>query len=153
MWRLDTDSIEKAIADSYMFNSTSSSVTAAGVANGKGEGNRKENTCRPFPTVLENFPAFNTRDIHCNYVDCVHWFGDFVVSKSCENSIVCWKPGRLGSNLIKKKANNSDPVTVIHRFDYKECDIWFMRFSLDSSQMVIFFIILNINFFFNFFLL
>ena len=134
IWSLDTSAIEKAISDSYTFYSTPSSSTLAKNGGIKGEGN----SCRPFPTVLENFPAFNTRDIHCNYVDCVHWFGDFIVSKSCENSIVCWKPGRLGSNVTKKKGNSNDsgPVTVIHRFDYKECDIWFMRFSLDSSKKV-----------------
>lgn len=24
-------------------------------------------------------------------------------------------------------------ATVIHRFDYKDCDIWFMRFTLDHQ--------------------
>ena len=148
LWRLDTDALEAAIGDSYVFNN------AASAANGTA-------TCRPFATVQENFPHFSTRDIHRNYVDCVRWLGDFVLSKvsaypsqifvisnfylflflqSCENTIVCWKPGRLLSNNsttsggVKMAANGG--VTVLHRFDYKECDIWFMRFSLDSWNKV-----------------
>lgn len=82
---------------------------------------------------------FILSDIHRNYVDCVRWLGDFVLSKSCENSIVCWKPGRLGSSSYSASSGNnnkSSAVTIIHQFDCRECDIWFMRFSLDSWNKV-----------------
>lgn len=60
--------------------------------------------------------------------------------QSCENTIVCWKPGLLGNTAIKMSNN---VVTVLHRFEYRECDIWFMRFSIDSWNKVIF--ITNLN--------
>ena len=132
LWRLDTDAIEKAIADSYIFPANGTATTSTKTNGGT-------NNCRPFATVHENFPDFSTRDIHRNYVDCVRWLGDFVLSKSCENAIVCWKPGRLAnstSQLIQPSAANNNTVAVIHQFDYRECDIWFMRFSLDSWNKV-----------------
>jgi len=121
MWRMDTSSIQAAIKLSY------SHVTLKAK--------------KVFPTELCHFPDFSTRDIHRNYVDCCKWFGDFVLSKSCENTIVCWKPGLVNhSDNIKveedgKSADNK--VTVIHKIGLRDCEIWFVRFSLDAAQRVL----------------
>ncbi|KOB73767.1 Extra sex combs [Operophtera brumata] len=74
---------------------------------------------RPFNSLKEHFPDFSTRDIHRNY--------------SCENAIICWKPGRLEDSEIRPGDNT---VTIVHRFDYKECEIWFIRFAVDYAQRV-----------------
>lgn len=85
---------------------------------------------RPFPTIFQRFPDFSTRNVHRNYVDCVHWFGNFVLSKSCEDSITCWKPGNLNESLSSLKAD-SDHVTIIHKFKYSDCDFWYMKFAFN----------------------
>lgn len=50
--------------------------------------------------------------------------------QSCENSIICWKPGRLGDTSV----SDSSSISVIHRFEYKACEIWFIRFALDIGN-------------------
>nr|ACO13046.1 Polycomb protein esc [Lepeophtheirus salmonis] len=114
LWDFDTDKIKEAISCSYIHNSTT--------------------TKKPFPTELCHFPEFSTRDIHRNYVDCCQWFGDFILFKSCENMIVCWKPGFFHEARIKPGENKA---TVIHKLNYKDNEIWFIRFALDKGQKLL----------------
>lgn len=60
-------------------------------------------------------------------LESLHHFPFF---QSCENSIICWKPGRLNDNSNEFKHGDSS-ASILHRFEYKECEIWFIRFALD----------------------
>lgn len=84
-----------------------------------------------------NFPEFSTRDVHTNYVDYVRWLGDLVLSKSCENCVVCWKPGLLQESLETITRSNKN-VSILHTFKLVDCDIWYVRFCLDFGQKVAF---------------
>ncbi|ETO28360.1 hypothetical protein RFI_08773 [Reticulomyxa filosa] len=49
----------------------------------------KEDT---FSTKMLQFPIFSKRKIHYNYVAHVQWVGDWIFSKSFDNTIRVWKP-------------------------------------------------------------
>jgi len=110
IWKFDSEALEEAVKLSYTHDTLKSKTV--------------------FPTELCHFPDFSTRDIHRNYVDCCRWFGDFVLSKSCENSIVCWKPGTLDQSEREKEQR----TTIIHKLDIRDCEIWFVRFSTDLEE-------------------
>ena len=115
--RFDTEELEEAIEASYSHDTV--------------------RTKEAFPTELCHFPDFSTRDIHRNYVDCCRWFGDFILSKSCENKIVIWKPGSLDMETEVVDRLSENKSVVIHQLDLRDCDIWFMRFSLDPSERLL----------------
>ena len=98
IWKFDTEELQDAIELSYSHDTIK--------------------TKEAFPTELCHFPDFSTRDIHRNYVDCCRWFGDFILSKSCENKIVCWKPGTLDVDDENDKLNENKS-TIIHKLDVK----------------------------------
>mmetsp|Transcript_50679 Transcript_50679/g.99270 ORF Transcript_50679/g.99270 Transcript_50679/m.99270 type:complete len:619 (+) Transcript_50679:41-1897(+) len=85
----------------------------------------EEDEDRPFPTKLVQHPVFTTTRVHSNYVDCVRWMGDLVLSKSVDACITFWKP-KFGP---KKK-----DAVIVKRCLFYDCDIWYIRFCLDAKQ-------------------
>jgi len=115
IWKLNSEPLDKAIKDSFSFVPNESKL--------------------PFATECSHFPVFSTRDIHKNYVDCSLFFGNyFILSKSLNNSITCWKPGQLNSNPLD---DGETKTTMIHQFDYTSGEIWYIRFSMDINQTIL----------------
>ena len=56
--------------------------------------------------------------------------------QACENRIALWKPGKTLTSLDSELKPADSDVTKIHEFELQECDIWFMRFSIDFFQTV-----------------
>jgi len=49
---------------------------------------------------------------------------------------VCWKPGTIEKEGTSEKGSENK-TTVIHKLEFKDCEIWFVRFSLDTSEKVL----------------
>lgn len=83
-----------------------------------------------FPTAYVQAPVFSS-NIHDSYVDCVHWFGDLLLSKCAKNEIVLWKP-EYGEKGV------CDCALPLRKFKIlNQEDIWFVRFSLNPVNTVI----------------
>ena len=78
----------------------------------------------PFRTTFVQFPVFDTSRVHTDYVDCVRWVGNLILSKSTENKIVLWKP-----DVQRRK----DAIIVLRELVLDGADIWFLRFALSED--------------------
>lgn len=80
-----------------------------------------------FRTSYEQTPVFSTNKIHHDYVDCVKFVGDLVLSKSIGNTVVLWKPD------FSKTTHHKPPneVMVLREFVTRDCNVWFIRFDTD----------------------
>jgi len=83
-----------------------------------------------FPTKYIQRPLFSTMRVHGNYVDCVRWMGDLVLSKSVDNKILLWRP-----EDDAKRAK--DAIRVIQEYSFQDAAIWFIRFGLDFNMSLL----------------
>lgn len=90
-----------------------------------------------FHPLCEQFPYFATYKAHVNFVDCVQFLGDMILSKSTYNTIMLWLPNITKSASMDKlddSAAYSPPndIIVLRTFELDHCNIWFVRFAADS---------------------
>ncbi|KAL4423581.1 hypothetical protein ABPG77_004621 [Micractinium sp. CCAP 211/92] len=82
-----------------------------------------------FPATLVTVPTFSTERVHWNYVDCVRWLGDYVLSKSVDNTIAIWRP----DTSTPQHARDGD-VELLQAgvLQLEDCgQVWWLRFALD----------------------
>jgi polycomb protein EED len=78
-----------------------------------------------FPTMVCSSPAFSTALVHGDYVDCVRFVGDLILSKSTGCVIHLWKPN---------PARRHDAFIILRSLQLPHSDIWFIKFSCDETR-------------------
>ncbi|OAL47930.1 WD40 repeat-like protein [Pyrenochaeta sp. DS3sAY3a] len=108
--------------------------------------------------ALIHYPHFSTTEVHTNFIDCVQWYNDLILSHAVqEDKIILWRIDQFNSNRtstpeapipISKKTNSRTTVTVLAhpasntqsawggrfqrllQFDLTMINGWYVRFSL-----------------------
>jgi WD40 repeat protein len=107
LWNLDSPDVKEAISKSYLHDDQAANIA--------------------FVPHVEQFPIFSTDKVHINYVDCVQWVGDLILSKSTCNRVALWTPDPLRSK---------DAVCVLREFALTSCQVWFMKMSVSDVLYV-----------------
>jgi WD40 repeat protein len=89
------------------------------------------NVLRAFRPAYCDFPIFMSRAVHRNYIDCVRWCGDMLLSKSVDNRIIMWKPAVATPRLTDVDRAIGDPVVFLGNLVFDGADIWYVRFNMD----------------------
>lgn len=79
-----------------------------------------------FPTAYIQTPTFSTVP-HDNYVDCVCWHGDLLLTKCTQGHIILWRPEH-GAGGAK------DGALPLKTFKMDHLGIFFMKFSTCASD-------------------
>ena len=89
-----------------------------------------------FSTVIQQFPYFSTTSVHSDYVDCVQFVGDLLLSKSVNNTVVLWKPLLKDEGEARQHAESESSqhctipssIVFLREFALTHCSNWFVRF-------------------------
>mmetsp|Transcript_39362 Transcript_39362/g.70515 ORF Transcript_39362/g.70515 Transcript_39362/m.70515 type:complete len:197 (+) Transcript_39362:823-1413(+) len=81
-----------------------------------------------FTTRYVQYPIFSSSKVHGNYVDCIRWLGDLLLSKSVDDRILLWS---VDLQQNQKNKNSLESVDFLQEYHLEHADIWFIRFSLD----------------------
>ncbi|KAK0425501.1 hypothetical protein QR680_009238 [Steinernema hermaphroditum] len=90
---------------------------------------------RPQPVEL-HFPVAQSRDLHANYVDCVRFVGEFLISKSCERNIQLWKFGEVRDGAAGRGNSGVVETFSCHMvlMNMPDLDTWFARMDVDLHR-------------------
>lgn len=103
IWSLDSESILRATAKS----------------------DKEWDQLTPFRPAEEQWPAFSTNHVHSDYVDCVRWIGDLLLTKSTQNEVKLWRPAVHRCESC---------VTVLATFVVPSSNIWFLKLGINADR-------------------
>jgi len=156
IWSLEEKDVQCAIKDSYLVKPKSRGRTKHHHSNHVTEDNNGTKHHhggtggtgqQHFRSLCQQLPMFSSNKMHTDYVDCVQFVGDLILSKSITNTISLWKPDFTAPLPV---ATMDSPITPTHHhyhhhknaaaqvlplrdFELTNCDIWFVRFQANED--------------------
>uniref|UniRef100_A0A7E4UY95 WD_REPEATS_REGION domain-containing protein n=2 Tax=Panagrellus redivivus TaxID=6233 RepID=A0A7E4UY95_PANRE len=100
------------------------------------ENNNDEEATPPPPPVEGHFSTACTKDLHTNYVDCVKFMGNHIITKSCEPSMWLFKfgefddPSPCGRGIHKREETLAQPIAQLH---VPHTDMWYIKFAMTNG--------------------
>jgi len=83
-----------------------------------------------FKTIVIDTPMFSSSSVHDDYVDCVGWLGDAVLSKSVDGIVKLWVPDEP-VGVVHARGNQFRSVSA---FEQKDANLWWIRFAVSGSR-------------------
>jgi WD40 repeat protein len=80
---------------------------------------------------------FSTRAIHKNYIDCVRFYGDWLISKSLNSKLVLWKIHVPDGRRLVNSLDTASAAVKLHEFHYTDSNLWFLSFTLSFDKQMV----------------
>ncbi|CAD5210803.1 unnamed protein product [Bursaphelenchus xylophilus] len=96
----------------------------------------KHESFATLPSIENHFSLAVAKDVHTNYVDCARFYGNFIISKSCENQIVLWRFGGFDQPVSGQGTLLRTETYVLHTawVEVPKSSIWFIKFDIDPDN-------------------
>ena len=131
IWEI-TESINKTIDKAILLTSSSANDNNIYINpnyNSKNEDDKRKSEKKKeigYKIKIKCKPIFSCNMIHENYVDCVKYNGNFILSKSVDGVIHEWQPFFNAE---------SDSFYIINTYIYKLSEpLWYMKFNLETNN-------------------
>lgn len=83
----------------------------------------------PIKTLIKTSPYFSCNTVHDNYIDCIRFNGNLIITKSVDGLIKEWLP------LFNREG---DSYYIINTFSYSTKEkIWYIKFCFDVEKNII----------------
>lgn len=83
----------------------------------------------PIKTLIKTSPYFSCNTVHDNYIDCIRFNGNLIITKSVDGLIKEWLP------LFNREG---DSYYIVNTFSYTTKEkIWYIKFCFDVEKNII----------------
>jgi polycomb protein EED len=142
-WDLDTPRLRERIALAAA-RAAAAVASREGAADGAAAADAGLVPQTAFPCLPVHFPLTTATTVHRNYIDCVRYYGDLILSKSTDSRIVLWRPAPPAPAPSAPSAAAPTPGTAsdeawedVCELRMAKCDVWYVRFAVNVGRRLV----------------